>query len=190
MLYFLYISFCEHCEDDHECLHQDALAFVSKLGLELYRLARPRARWYKLGGHPLVGSERGWSQCKSSLWLSHGEVTCHRPWTFPFVSQDLKSSQQTQTVTIGLPNKIYPTLLCTVETPMIRPQRSRITFFDILNRGTTESNRQADTHPYTTAACAAVCSRHDHAAGRGMCSVIGTDTNRKMRRQSLGCGRS
>ena len=54
---------------------------------------------------------------------SHGEVPCHRPWTFPFVSQDLKSSQETPIMTIELPDKMYPTILCKAKCPMIRPQR-------------------------------------------------------------------
>ena len=55
--------------------------------------------------------------------LSHGDVTCHRPWTFPFVSQDLKSSQGTPIVTMELPDKMYPTNICTAKWPNIRPQR-------------------------------------------------------------------
>ena len=47
--------------------------------------------------------------------FSHGEVTCHRSWTFPFVSQDLKSSQETPIMTVGLPDKMYPTILCLIK---------------------------------------------------------------------------
>ena len=54
--------------------------------------------------------------------LSHGKVSCHPAWTFPFVSQDLKSSQETPTMTFELPDKMYPTNICTVECPRIRPQ--------------------------------------------------------------------
>ena len=55
--------------------------------------------------------------------LSHGEVTWHRPWTFPFVYQDLKSPQETPITTIEFPDEMYPTILYTVKCPMIRPQR-------------------------------------------------------------------
>ena len=55
--------------------------------------------------------------------ISHGEVTCYRPWTFPFVSQDLKCSQETPIITIELPDKIYLPILCQVTCPMIRPPR-------------------------------------------------------------------
>ena len=55
--------------------------------------------------------------------LSHGEVPCHRPWTFPFVSQDPKSSHKMPMVTVRLPENMNPTILCTVECPMVRPQR-------------------------------------------------------------------
>ena len=58
--------------------------------------------------------------------LSYGEVTCHRPWTVPFVSQYLKSSQKTSIMTIELPDKMYPTILCKVKCPMIRPQRYKL----------------------------------------------------------------
>ena len=72
--------------------------------VELYRLARPQARWYQLRVLPLVGSEYVCPQCIVRS-LSHGEVKCHRRWTFPFVCQDLKSSQETPIVTIKLPDK-------------------------------------------------------------------------------------
>ena len=55
--------------------------------------------------------------------ISHGEVTCYRPWTFPFVSQHLKCSQETPIITIELPDKKYPPILCQVKCPMIRPPR-------------------------------------------------------------------
>ena len=55
--------------------------------------------------------------------LSHGEVTCHRPWTFSFVSHDLKSSQETPIMTTELPDKMYRTILRAVKCSMIRPQR-------------------------------------------------------------------
>ena len=42
--------------------------------------------------------------------LSHWEATCHWPWTFPFVSQDLKSSQQTLIMTAELPDKMHSTI--------------------------------------------------------------------------------
>ena len=93
-----------------------------KRGFPLYRLARPRAQWYQLRGLLLVGSE-----CVVHNTIvpssSHGEVTCHRPWTFPFVYQDLQSSQETPIMTIELPDKMYPTILCKAKYPMIRPQR-------------------------------------------------------------------
>ena len=38
----------------------------------LYRLARPRARWYQLGGDPLVGLECVYSQCNSSFVITRG----------------------------------------------------------------------------------------------------------------------
>ena len=37
--------------------------------------------------------------------------------------RDLKSSQETPIMTIELPDKMYPAILCRVECPMIRPQR-------------------------------------------------------------------
>ena len=40
-----------------------------------------------------------------------------------FVSQDLKSSQEKPIMAIELPDKMYPTFLCMVKCPMIRPQR-------------------------------------------------------------------
>ena len=55
--------------------------------------------------------------------LSHGEVPCHRLWTFPFVYEDVKSSRETPKITIELPNKMYTTILCNVKCPMTRPQR-------------------------------------------------------------------
>ena len=55
--------------------------------------------------------------------LLHEGVTCHPPWTFPFVSQDLKSPHETPKMTIKLPDKTYPTVLCNLKCPIIRPQR-------------------------------------------------------------------
>ena len=96
-----------------------------KRGFPLYRLARPRAQWYQLRGLLLVGSE-----CVVHNTIvpssSHGEVTCHRPWTFPFVYQDLKSSQETPILTIELPDKMYPTIQCKVKCPMIRQRYSTL----------------------------------------------------------------
>ena len=100
-------------------LHAASLALHNYV---LYRLARPgpvvsasrissRSLGVRLSTNAIVRS------------LSHGEVTCHRPWTFPFASQDLKSSHQTPIMTIELPDKMYPTILCKVKCPMIRPQR-------------------------------------------------------------------
>ena len=54
--------------------------------------------------------------------LSHGKVTCHRPWTFPFESQDRQSSQGAPIRTVELPDKMYSTLLSTIKCRMIRPQ--------------------------------------------------------------------
>ena len=82
--------------------------------IELYRLARPRARWYQLRGLPLVGSECVCPQCNSPFVITRGSDI---PWTFPFVTQDLKSSQETSRVTNELPDKMYPTILCTVKSP-------------------------------------------------------------------------
>ena len=50
-------------------------------------------------------------------------MPCHRPWTFPFVYQDINNSQEAPTMIIELLDKIYPTLLCAVKCPIIRPQR-------------------------------------------------------------------
>ena len=54
--------------------------------------------------------------------LSHGEVSCHRSWTFPFVYQ---SSHPTPTVTVEpLASCIQPFYVrCTVKCPMTRLQR-------------------------------------------------------------------
>ena len=54
----------------------------------LYRLARPRARWCQPRGLPLVGLECVCLQCNGSF-VSHGKLPCHRPWTFPSISQEL-----------------------------------------------------------------------------------------------------
>ena len=62
------------------------------------------------------------SQCNSSFVITR-ESLCHRPWTFPFVYQDLKSSKETPIRTLELPEKMYPTILCAVKCPMIRLQR-------------------------------------------------------------------
>ena len=41
---------------------------------ELYRLARPRTRWYQLRGLPLVGSECVCPQCNSSFVITRGSA--------------------------------------------------------------------------------------------------------------------
>ena len=80
---------------------------------------RPQARWYQLRAHP-------WYARSASVHnaiirsLSHGEVPCHRPWTFPSISQE---SLKTQSGKVELPNILYPTILSTVKCAMIRPQR-------------------------------------------------------------------
>ena len=55
--------------------------------------------------------------------ISPGQVPCHRPWTFALVSQDLKGSRETPIMTVELPEKMCPNILCTVKVPMILPQR-------------------------------------------------------------------
>ena len=97
----------------------------------MYRLARPRARCYQLRGLPLVGSECACPQCNSLFVITRGSdmssaMSSAMDLPVPFVSQDLKSSQETAIATIELPDKMYPAILCTVKCPMVRPQRYTI----------------------------------------------------------------
>ena len=46
--------------------------------------------------------------------LSHRKLTWHRPWTFPFVGRCLQRYQETPVMTIEIPDKMYPTNVCTV----------------------------------------------------------------------------
>ena len=95
----------------------------------MHRLARPRARWYQLRGLALVGLECVCSQCNSSFVITRGNVICPSAMGLPvriLRSQELKSSQETPIMTIELLDKMYPTILCKVKCPMIRPQRYSI----------------------------------------------------------------
>ena len=88
----------------------------------VYLLARPRARWYRLRGLPLVGSECVCPQCNSSFVIARAS-NMPSVIDLPVRISSLKSSQETSIMTIELPDKMYPTILCRVKCPMPRPQR-------------------------------------------------------------------
>ena len=70
--------------------------------ITLYRLARPRARWYQLRGLPLVGSQCVSPQCSSSLVITRGSAT---PSAMDLPVHLSKRPQQTPTSTVKLPDK-------------------------------------------------------------------------------------
>ena len=86
----------------------------------MYRLARPRAWWYQLRGLPLVNSECVCPQCNSSFVVTRGSAM---PSAMNLYHPSLKSLQATPTSALELPYKLYPTVVCAVICPMIRPQR-------------------------------------------------------------------
>ena len=67
----------------------------------VYRLARLRARWYQLRGLPLVGPACVCPQCNSSIVVTRGSATPHRPWTFPSISHELTRNANSDNGTRG-----------------------------------------------------------------------------------------
>ena len=79
--------------------------------------------WYQPRGFPLVGSECVFPPCDSSFVITGESAMLFAMDRFPFVYQDLQSSQEAPTTAEGHPQNMYQTILFTVKCPMVSPQR-------------------------------------------------------------------
>ena len=89
---------------------------------DMYRLAQPRARWYQLREHPLVGSECVCPKCNSFV-ITRGSAMPSAMDLSVCISrsQELTRSANSKN---GTPAKC--TLTFYVKCPMMRPQRCSI----------------------------------------------------------------